>query len=164
MDVNAHFPIWGSGAIGDTRRASLEASASQMSLQYLRAPTSYTWSNRSLRYSIDVENYLCSYLLLLSYLHSITLRYQKTQIVVNHLMNSGYPRNFILRHFYNPQQQLSSQTYRSTCIIPYSAHSVNIARYLKNKHGIRTFYTNTPKLETIVENYLCSYQKRHLSL
>ncbi|UYV77066.1 hypothetical protein LAZ67_14003110 [Cordylochernes scorpioides] len=79
-------------------------------------------------------------------------KHTETQIVVNHLMNSGYPRNFILRHFYNPQQQLSSQTYRSTCIIPYSAHSVNIARYLKNKHGIRTFYTNNPKLETIVRN------------
>ncbi|UYV74236.1 hypothetical protein LAZ67_11002568 [Cordylochernes scorpioides] len=67
-------------------------------------------------------------------------------------MNSGYPRNFILRHFHNPQQQLNSQTYRSTCIIPYSTYSVNISRHLKNKYGIRTYYTNTPKLETIVRN------------
>ncbi|UYV67583.1 hypothetical protein LAZ67_5001295 [Cordylochernes scorpioides] len=76
----------------------------------------------------------------------------ETQNVIGHLMNSGYPKNFILRHFYNPQQHLNSQIYRSTCTIPFSTHSVNISRFLKNNYGIRTFYTNTPKLETIVRN------------
>ncbi|UYV76231.1 hypothetical protein LAZ67_13003117 [Cordylochernes scorpioides] len=66
----------------------------------------------------------------------------ETQNVINHLMNLGYPRNFILRHFHNPQQQLNNRLA--------SSHTLPIT--LKNKYGIRTYYTNTPKLETIVRN------------
>ncbi|UYV79523.1 CACTIN, partial [Cordylochernes scorpioides] len=54
MDANAHSPTWGSGAVRDTRGASLEASASLMGLHFLGGPTPYTWSNGALRSSIDV--------------------------------------------------------------------------------------------------------------
>ncbi|UYV60444.1 hypothetical protein LAZ67_1001171, partial [Cordylochernes scorpioides] len=54
MDANAHSPTWGSGAVRDTRGASLEASASLMGLHFLGGPTPYTWSNGARRSSIDV--------------------------------------------------------------------------------------------------------------
>ncbi|UYV72480.1 hypothetical protein LAZ67_9003318 [Cordylochernes scorpioides] len=54
MDANAHSPTWGIGATRDARGASLEDSASLMGLQFLGSPNHYTWSNGSLRSSIDV--------------------------------------------------------------------------------------------------------------
>ncbi|UYV71811.1 hypothetical protein LAZ67_9000522 [Cordylochernes scorpioides] len=54
MDANAHSPTWGIGATRDARGSSLEDSASLMGLQFLGSPNYYTWSNGSLRSSIDV--------------------------------------------------------------------------------------------------------------
>ncbi|UYV70878.1 hypothetical protein LAZ67_8000961 [Cordylochernes scorpioides] len=56
----------------------------------------------------------------------------ETQNVIGHLMNSGYPKDFILRHFYNPQQHLNSQVYRSICTIPFSTHNPTFISDLDN--------------------------------
>ncbi|UYV79733.1 hypothetical protein LAZ67_18000513 [Cordylochernes scorpioides] len=66
-------------------------------------------------------------------------------------MSSGYPKNFILRHFHNPSRTKIYDNYKSICTIPYSLQSIKIARELKN-FGIRTYFSNTPSIGTILRN------------
>ncbi|UYV61346.1 hypothetical protein LAZ67_1004494 [Cordylochernes scorpioides] len=76
---------------------------------------------------------------------------RETNNIISNLMSSGYPKNFILRHFHNPSRTKIYDNYKSICTIPYSLQSIKIARELKN-FGIRTYFSNTPSIGTILRN------------
>ncbi|UYV71235.1 hypothetical protein LAZ67_8002334 [Cordylochernes scorpioides] len=76
---------------------------------------------------------------------------RETNNIISNLMSSGYPTNFILRHFHNPSRTKIYDNYKSICTIPYSLQSIKIARELKN-FGIRTYFSNTPSIGTILRN------------
>ncbi|UYV69536.1 hypothetical protein LAZ67_6003921 [Cordylochernes scorpioides] len=76
---------------------------------------------------------------------------QETNTILSHLLSLGYPKIFILRHFHNPLQTAVNHSYKSICTIPFSPQSLNISNYLKS-FGIRTFYSNTPNLGTLLRN------------
>ncbi|UYV76510.1 hypothetical protein LAZ67_14000870 [Cordylochernes scorpioides] len=87
------------------------------------------------------------------YTHCYTEESKKkeTNNIISNLMSSGYPKNFILRHFYDPSRTKINDNYISICTMPYSLQSIKIARELKN-FGIRTFFSNTPSIGTILRN------------
>ncbi|UYV82338.1 hypothetical protein LAZ67_21001743 [Cordylochernes scorpioides] len=71
--------------------------------------------------------------------------------IISHLTISGFPLSFIEKHTYSPVPLNPPATYKSTCVIPFSPLSVNLSRFLK-PFGIRTFFTNTPNLHSLLRH------------
>ncbi|UYV84650.1 hypothetical protein LAZ67_X002951 [Cordylochernes scorpioides] len=71
--------------------------------------------------------------------------------IISHLTISGFPLSFIEKHTYSPVPLNPPATYKSTCVIPFSPLSVNLSRFLK-PFGIRTSFTNTPNLHSLLRH------------
>ncbi|UYV80884.1 hypothetical protein LAZ67_19002094 [Cordylochernes scorpioides] len=71
--------------------------------------------------------------------------------IISHLTASAFPLSFIEKHTYSPVPLNPPAAYKSTCVIPFSSLSVNLSRFLK-PFGIRTFFTNTPNLHSLLRH------------
>ncbi|UYV64088.1 hypothetical protein LAZ67_2006536 [Cordylochernes scorpioides] len=71
--------------------------------------------------------------------------------IISHLTASAFPLSFIEKHTYSPVPLNPPAAYKSTCVIPFSSLSVNLSRFLKS-FGIRTFFTNTPNLHSLLRH------------
>ncbi|UYV66620.1 hypothetical protein LAZ67_4002353 [Cordylochernes scorpioides] len=71
--------------------------------------------------------------------------------IVSILIEAGYPRPFIYRHFYDPSVSKSTTIHRASCFLPYSTSSLAISRILR-PFGIKVYYNSSPCLATILRH------------